>query len=73
MKIIECVKGHTKEDFKEAIYNACDDIKNRTDDILCDFNKHIREINITLKVEYGKVSVISINKEMWVEREESEE
>lgn len=63
------VKGYTKEDYKQAICDCCDDIKNRADDLLCDFDKHIREINITLKVESGKVSVINVNKEMCVEKE----
>lgn len=71
MKIIETVKGNTKKDYKEAINNICDDLKNRVDDILCDFDKHIREININLKIEYGCVSVISITKEMCVEKEDN--
>lgn len=70
MKIITAVKGNTKEDFKEAIFKGCDDLKNRVDDILCDYDKHIRKISIELEIEYGSVSVIRINKEMCVEEEE---
>ena len=69
MEIISAVKGNTKEDYKQAICECCDDLKNRVDDILCDFDKHIRKINIELEVEYGSISVIRINKEMDVEKE----
>lgn len=71
MKIVTAVKGNTKKDFKEAIFKCCDDLKNRVDDILCDFDKHIKKISIELDIEYGSVSIIRINKEMNVEEEEN--
>ncbi len=70
--MIKIVKGYTKEDYKQAICDACDDIKNRVDDILCDFEKHIREITITIKVGVGEVSILNIAKEVAVEREDNE-
>ena len=56
----------TKENYKKALYEVCDSLKEKADDILNDYDKDIREINIHLKLEYGFVSVISINKQMSV-------
>lgn len=72
MKTIKLVKGYTKEAYKQAICDACDDIKNRVDDILCDFDKHLREITITIKVGIGEVSVLNITKEVAVEGDDNE-
>lgn len=72
MKTIKLVKDYTKEAYKQAICDACDDIKNRVDDILCDFDKHIREITITIKVGVGEVSVLNITKEVAVEGEDND-
>ena len=69
-KILSAVKGYTKADYKQAIYDACDDLKSRTDDILCDFDKSIRDIEIKIKIEVGMVSLISITKNVNVECEE---
>lgn len=69
-KILSAVKGYTKDDYKQAIYDACDDLKSRTDDILCDFDKSIRDIEIKIKIEVGMVSLISITKNVNVESEE---
>ena len=69
-KILKAVKGYTKDDYKQAICDACDDLKNRTDDILCDFDKSIRDIEIKIKIEVGMVSLISITKNVNVESEE---
>ena len=63
------VEKQTKEGYKKAIIECCDDLKNRLDDILCDFDKSIKEIDITFKIEYGSVSVMSITKEVCVEVE----
>lgn len=70
MKTIKLVKDYTKEAYKQAICDACDDIKNRTDDILCDFDKHLKEITITIKIGIGEVSILNITKEVAVESEE---
>lgn len=72
MKVIKKVNGYKKEDYKQAICDACDDIKNRIDDILCDYEKHLREITITIKVGVGEISIINIAKEMCVEGEEDD-
>ena len=67
MKKICFVETNSKDAYKKAICDACDDLKTRVDDILCDFEKHLREITITIKVGFGEVSVINITKEMCVE------
>ena len=73
MKGYNCVKDFTNESYKEAICDACDDIKNRVDDILCDFEKSIRNIKITIDVGVGQVSIINITKEVAVEKELTDE
>lgn len=67
MNTIKVVKDYTKESYKEAICEACDDIKNRLDDILCDFEKQVKNISITIKVGVGEVSVLNIVKEVAVQ------
>ena len=73
MKTIKAVKGYTKEAYKQAICDACDDIKNRVDDILCDFDKHLQEVSITMKVGVGEISIINIEKIVAVEGEDIKE
>ena len=65
MQKIRFIKDYTKEGYKKAICDACDDVKNRVDDILCDFEKHIRNIQITIDIDPGKLSII-ITKEVAV-------
>lgn len=72
MKVINFVGKNTKEEYKQAICDACDDIKNRVDDILCDFEKHLREITITIKVGVGEISILNITKEVAVEGDNNE-
>lgn len=67
MNTIKCVKDYTKEGYKKAICEACDDIKNRLDDILCDFEKNIRNISITINVGVGEISILNIVKEVGVQ------
>ena len=64
MKTLSCVKSYTKEGYKDAIIEALDDLKSRVDDILCDHNKYIKSIEISLKVEPGCVSLLNITKTM---------
>ena len=66
MRIAKAVSENTKESYKQAILDCCNDLKTRVDDILCDFDKCIRRIDITMTVEVGCVSIISINKEVCV-------
>ena len=67
MKTLSRVKSYTKEGYKDAIIEALDDLKSRVDDILCDYNKGIKSIEISLKVEPGCVSLLNITKTMNVE------
>lgn len=69
---MKTVKDYKKDSYKQAICDACDDIKNRVDDILCDFDKHLREVSITIKVGVGEVSIINIEKQVAVEGEDNE-
>lgn len=72
MDTIKLVEDYTKESYKKAICEACDDIKNRLDDILCDFEKQVRNISITIKVGVGEVSVLNIVKEVAVQGDDKE-
>lgn len=72
MAIIKAVKEPTKEGFKQALIDACEDLKNRADDILCDFDKYIHSLNIEINIDYGKVSIIRITKDVLVMGEEDE-
>lgn len=67
MKTLSRVKSYTKEGYKDAIIEALDDLKSRVDDILCDYNRHVKNIEITISVEPGCVSLINVNKTMNVE------
>lgn len=73
MKNIRYVEDYTKESYKKAICDACDDIKSRVDDILCDFEKSLKNIKITIDVGVGQVSIINITKEVAVEGEGEDE
>ncbi len=73
MKRIRYVEDYTKEGYKKAICDACDDIKNRVDDILCDFEKSLKNVKITIDVGIGQVSIISITKELAVEGKDEDE
>lgn len=70
MKTLSCVKSYTKEGYKDAIIEALDDLKSRVDDILCDYNRRVKNIEITINVEPGRVSLINVNKTMNVEVDE---
>lgn len=70
MKTIKYIKEHTKEEYKQGILDACNDIKNRADDILCDFDKHLKKITITIELGVDKISIIKIEKIANVEGEE---
>ena len=72
MDTIKLVEDYTKESYKKAICEACDDIKNRLDDILYDFEKNVRNISITIKVGVGEVSVLNIVKEVAVQGDDKE-
>lgn len=72
MKSVKGIMTNTKEEYKKAIFDCCDDLKTRVDDILCDFDKGIRKIDITMTVEVGCVSITSINKEVYVRDVEEE-
>ena len=72
MNHYKVVKDYTKESYKKAICEACDDIKNRLDDILCDFEKQVKNISITIKVGVGEVSVLNIVKEVAVQGDDKE-
>ena len=68
-KYYSIVENRTKDGFKKAITECCENLNDRLDDILCDFDKSLKEINIQLKVSCDYVSVISITKEVAVEVE----
>lgn len=70
MKTLSRVKSYTKEGYKDAIVEALDDLKSRIDDILCDYNRSIKNIEIIINVEPGCVSLINISKTMNVEIDE---
>lgn len=73
MKRVRYVEDFTKESYKKAICDACDDIKNRVDDILCDFEKALKNVKITIDVGSGLVSIISITKELAVLGDDDDE
>jgi hypothetical protein len=73
MKRLRYVEDFTKESYKKAICDACDDIKNRVDDILCDFEKSLKNVKITIDVGIGQVSIINITKELAVLGDDDEE
>lgn len=64
MRVGRLVKTLSKEEYKEALCQVCDDIKRRSDDILYDMENNIRKIEITIRIEQGNVSMINVNKEM---------
>lgn len=73
MQVLSRVKSYTKEGYKDAIVEALDDLKSRVDDILCDFNSFVKDIEITISVEPGCVSLIRINKTMFVKANDTKE
>ena len=72
MKTLSRVKSYTKEGYKDAIIEALDDLKSRVDDILCDHDKGIRDIEITIHISPGEISLINVNKNLYVGVEENE-
>ena len=72
MKRIRFVEDNSKESYKKAICDACDDVKNRVDDVLCDFEKSLRNVKITIDVGVGQVSIINITKELAVLGDDNE-
>jgi len=70
MKIYKSVKGNTKEDYKQAIIDICKCLEQKADDILVDFDKDLRSVQILLNIEYGSISIIEVKKEYTVSSEE---
>lgn len=64
MQVLSTIKEYTKEGYKTALLEGLDDLKSRVDDILCDYDKCINSIEISLKVEPGCVSLLNITKTM---------
>lgn len=64
MQVLSTIKEYSKEGYKTALIEALDDLKSRVDDILCDYNKRINSIEISLKVEPGCISLLNVTKTM---------
>ena len=57
-------KEHTKDAFKEALIKTLKNVENNIDDcILNDYDKHITNIDIHIKIVPGEVACYNVKKE----------